>query len=68
MTLGIATLIICVFVFIGAYSIEKGLKDLIVKRLDAQEKALEELRTELGNLRDTLEDMKLPLYDDEGEE
>jgi hypothetical protein len=64
MTIGTATIIICVFIFIGAYSVEKGLKKLIEKRFDEQERELDELKTELGNLRDALEDMKPPSYDD----
>ena len=44
----------------------KGLKDLVEKRLDALERAFDELNRELEKLCDTLEDMKLPPYDDEG--
>ena len=67
MTIGTATLIICVVVFIGAYSVEKGLRYIIEKRFDEQEKVLDELRTEVGNLRETLEEMKNNFDNDDDE-
>ena len=67
MTIGTATLILAVLIFIGAYSVEKGLRQIIEKRFDEQEKALDELKTELGNLREAMEDMKYN-FDNEEEE
>ncbi|OGP74357.1 MAG: hypothetical protein A2W09_09250 [Deltaproteobacteria bacterium RBG_16_50_11] len=68
MTIGTATLILAVLIFIGAYSVEKGLRQIIENRFDEQERALDELKTELGNLRETLKDMKNNFDNDDEEE
>mgnify|MGYP000258731924 CR=1 FL=1 len=68
MSVETATLIICALVFVGAYSVEKGLRQLIERRFYEQKQAFYELKEELNRIRETLEDLGYKIDDDDDEE